>query len=129
LAGRNAEARPVLDSLVAEGYALDRLMGIAGVAAARVGDTARAQALSRALDTLPTARKFGDAIYARATIAAALGQRDEAVRLLQQAIGIGVPYYFGIHVFATIHVDDADPLLASLNGYAPFEQLIRAKDR
>jgi tRNA A-37 threonylcarbamoyl transferase component Bud32/tetratricopeptide (TPR) repeat protein len=127
LANRNAEARVVLDSAIRMNYAPTRVLPAAGVAAARTGDRTAALAFAAQLDTFSTPTLRADATYGRAQIAAAMGDRAGAVRLLQQALPRGVPYYFGVHYLGTVHLDDGDPLLAPLNGYAPFEQLLRPK--
>ena len=54
----------------------------------------------------------------RAAIAAGLGQRQQAITLLQQALTEGQEYSVGLH---------ADLWFASLRGYPPFEELLRPK--
>jgi hypothetical protein len=51
---------------------------------------------------------------ARAAIAANLGQREQAVALIEQAFTEGLAELGGLH---------ADPWFASLRGYRPFEAL------
>jgi hypothetical protein len=54
----------------------------------------------------------------RAAIAAGLGQRQQAITLLQQALTEGQEYSVRLH---------ADLWFASLRGYPPFEELLRPK--
>jgi hypothetical protein len=127
VANRNAEVRQALDTAMRAGFYPSRVLAVAGVAAVRTGDLAAARTMSGELEKLTQPAVVGEASYGRAQIAAALGDRAEAVRLLRQAIGQGVPYYFGSQYISTVHIDDGDPLLAPLNGYPPFEQLLRPK--
>jgi hypothetical protein len=54
----------------------------------------------------------------RASIAAARGEREEALRLLQLAISERVTYGNWLH---------NEPALDSLRGYPPFETLVRPR--
>jgi tetratricopeptide (TPR) repeat protein len=127
LAHRDREAKQMFDSLVSVNFAPSRTLGVAGVAAARLGDRPAADGFSRRLAEIAATVPQGEASYARAQIATALGRKEEAVELLRQALSEGIPYYFGIHFISSIHIDHADPLLQPLNGYAPYELLLHPK--
>jgi hypothetical protein len=62
---------------------------------------------------------FGNETYARACIAAQLGEKDRAVALLQRTFGQGFFFQTSVH---------RDLELEPLRGYPPFEELIRPKD-
>jgi serine/threonine protein kinase/TolB-like protein len=85
-----------------------------GNALARTGDPAGAEGEARWLEELDRPYLGGANTYSRAAIAAHLGQRDLAVRLLRQAIQEGVSFEF-------LHYE---PVFAPLWGYEPFEQVI-----
>jgi tetratricopeptide (TPR) repeat protein len=89
-----------------------------GLALARLGRPADAQAV---IDRLVSAEPPGPApnrLAAAAEVQAALGKRDEAVRLLGEAFEAGYPYS------ATIHRDAA---FEGMRGYAPWENLVRPR--
>jgi hypothetical protein len=107
------------------------MMGSLGRIAARQGRRADALAISRALaDSVTLFRGNKDVgrlhryLYSRATIAARLGDREDAVRLLKDARAAN-PHAFGPAHFIWMH---KDPDLASLRGYPPFEALLAPKD-
>jgi tetratricopeptide (TPR) repeat protein len=82
-----------------------------GVIAARRGDTAVAMAVADRLAALDRPYLHGANTWWRARIAAVLGSRDEAIRLLEQA------YLEGLHLWQPLHVEpDFDPLRT----YPPF---------
>jgi hypothetical protein len=60
----------------------------------------------------------GAEIVARARIAAGLGRREQAVALLKEASARGMLPLGPSHTF------HADPLLAPLRGYPPFDALL-----
>ena len=91
-----------------------------GTAAARAGDRARAIEIGRslvALDAADTTQDGGSYEACRARIAAALGDRDEAVRLLREAWQEGAILDFA-HRF---------PEMAALHGYPPFDAVIASR--
>jgi hypothetical protein len=61
---------------------------------------------------------YGDHTFWRACIAAALGQKDDAVELLREAMAQGRNSPIAVH---------RDPNLDPVRGYAPFEELIEPK--
>jgi tetratricopeptide (TPR) repeat protein/TolB-like protein len=95
-----------------------------GRIAVLLADTVRAERIDRVLAEqsdrplrVPTIR--GELIVARAHIAAGLGRREHAVALLQAASARGMLPLGSSHAF------HADPLLAPLRGYPPFEVLLQ----
>ncbi len=93
-----------------------------GRVAARLGNAARARAISAQLADVPGGQPLG-----RAHIAALLGEREEAVRLLREALWqdgtTGSPRSWGWHMMQR-HVDmDLEPL----HGYPPFELFMRPR--
>ncbi|MDB4891664.1 MAG: transcriptional activator protein [Gemmatimonadetes bacterium] len=81
------------------------------------GDRARAQAAADSLGALARPWLHGEHTFWRAAITGALGERDLAVQLLQQANREGQQMQ-GWHYTSA---------LDSLHGYAAFESLVRAK--
>ncbi len=92
--------------------------GYRAVALAHVGRREESLETERWLAQLDRPFLLGDNIRWRAAIAAALGDRDGAVRLLQQAIAEGVTYGMWYH---------RDPEWEPLRDYPPFQELIRPK--
>jgi tetratricopeptide (TPR) repeat protein len=89
--------------------------------AAKMGARDEALHYSRELGELaPPGRGslMGFATYSRACIAANLGDLDDAVSFLWQALDEGYRFRIGVH---------ADPDLQSLRGYPPFEEFMRPK--
>jgi TolB-like protein/tetratricopeptide (TPR) repeat protein len=93
-------------------------LGYQGAAAARRGDPESARRFAKALADLRLPPMRGGATRWRARIAALLGERDEAVALLQRAFSEGLDYGIWLH-------RDAD--LESLAGFPPFEELVRPR--
>ena len=78
------------------------------------GDSSQARAIADSIGTLSRKWLFGNHAYWRGAVLAVLGEREAAVRLLQQAFDAGVsknPQHFNLP-------------LRSLRGYPPFEALI-----
>jgi hypothetical protein len=93
-------------------------LGALGVAAARRGDVAaarRADSLLRA----PVAYSLGFPALARARIAAALGERERAVALLQESFADGLWYPDLPH---------SDPVFSRLRGTPAFRAVTRPRD-
>jgi len=123
LLGRGAEERAALE-LVARSDA-DTVLRLeaAGRIAVLLGDTARATRIDNSLAYLsnqplegPLVR--GRQILARAHLAAGVGRRERAVALLKDAVARGM-LPLGVS-----HASHADPLLAGLRGYPPFDALL-----
>jgi tetratricopeptide (TPR) repeat protein len=136
--GQLEEAERLAKSLLGELRAWGpELLGSLGKIAARQGQREEALAYSRQLadsaahylnvrEMVPSiivpSGVRARYLYYQATIAARLGDREEAVRLLKEArsaYGDFVPGFF-----PWMHID---PDLASLRGYPPFEELLKPK--
>ena len=100
-----------------------RVYGFLGPLAARGRDRLRAAAYEDSLTLpIPGMNVFDAAIriYYRAIIAAQLGERDRAVRLLQEALAAGLPM-----TLDSLHVD---PGLHPLRGHPAFDAMVRLDD-
>jgi len=85
------------------------------IVAARTKDVTRARAIADSLGTLQRKWDFGLTPYWRAGILAELGDREQAMRLLQEARQKG----------QSMSAWHTQPALASLHGYPPFEAMIK----
>ena len=110
------QARTTFAALAADSMDVVEALGYQGTTAAHLGDGDRARAFAERLAALPSARSSPDATAWRARIAAVLGQRDEAVRLLRQAFTEGLGYGIWLH---------CDPDFESLHGFTPFDEVLR----
>ena len=99
-----------------------RLLGRLGATAARMGNRTEAQRLSGELAALSGPYLFGSHTYARARIAAALGDRADAVELLQEAWIQGRSITFDGREIEDAH---SDPAFESLREFVPFQALMR----
>jgi tetratricopeptide (TPR) repeat protein len=93
-------------------------LGLLGVLRAKQGDRVRAEAAARALAAWDPPVPEGLGPVLRAYIAAQLGDREEAIRLLEQAMEKGWTVMDNLHT---------DPLLEPLWGYPAFETFRRPK--
>jgi TolB-like protein len=116
--GRDREAAVRLAALVAADSTVDDPLFYLGVAAARLGDRTTAARMSARLAALP-GRDSMYFDYARAAIAAQLGDRAAALALLRQAFVRGLAVANG-----RLH---ADPPFDPLRGDPAFEALVRPK--
>jgi tetratricopeptide (TPR) repeat protein len=98
------------------------LLGRLGTSAAHLGDSTAAKRFDRLLAQLPQKYRFGRHTYARARIAAALGNRAAAVGLLRLAWVEGRPLAFDNLENEDVH---SDPEFESLRDYFPFQLLMR----
>jgi hypothetical protein len=123
LLGRAAEERLALERVTqSEADTLTKLEAT-GRIAVLLGDTASANRIDRILATqsnqpLENPQIRAEQILARAHLAAGLGRRNQAVDLLRDAAARGLVHLGASHAF------HADPLLAGLRGYPPFEALL-----
>jgi hypothetical protein len=131
--GELDQARTLAEQILRENLIghIPEMMGSLGRIAARQGRRADALAISRVLaDSVSVRRDRKDIrslhryLYSRATIAARLGDREDAVRLLKDARAASGTVWGPAH-FIWMH---RDPDLASLRGYPPFEALLAPKD-
>jgi tetratricopeptide (TPR) repeat protein/TolB-like protein len=118
LAERWEEAGSLADTLAKDMPASIPAIGYHGALAARSGDRTVAAVVDKALAARTEERAIGLSFWARACIAAQLGERDEAVRLLREALSHGFTDLRSLHVYV---------FLEPLHGYPPFEELIRPK--
>lgn len=119
-AGRAAEARDLFVALVATDTGQQRQRDLAqlGMIEAKLGDRAAAQRIEGELASATPRYERGTPELLRAQIAAALGERDRAVSLIRQGIGLGLGLSsVGGDLFGN---ENLEPLY----GYPPFEQLI-----
>lgn len=123
LAERPEEALGLLIPLVEDYPESLRYRGDLGIALALTGDEDGAEAQARWIEESDSPSVGGSHAYSRAVILAHLDRKDEAVRLLRQALNEGWSHY---DVFAS-RLLWCDPHLMPLWGYEPFEQLIAPK--
>ena len=121
-AGHADSARVSAAALAGENAENVQYAGLLGVLAAERGDHAAAVRIARHLASLNRPYGRGQSAYWRACIAARSGRRDEAVRLLRQAMAEG--HVFNDLFFLTAHLE---PSFAPLRGLAAFEDLLRPR--
>jgi tetratricopeptide (TPR) repeat protein len=109
------EARTLVDTLVVRYPQSIGLLGLRGRIAARLGDSVTAEAAATALLAAAHSSRETNALT-RAKIAALLGQRDIAIRLLRDAAAHGE--------MQPVRMRE-DPDLLGLRDYPPFETLVR----
>ena len=116
------EARRLLEEVLAEGGALGMreplIRGELGIVAARQRDLATVEVMDRWLTEVSTSHLGGLHTEYRAKMAAMLGRKADAMRLLQQATSEGVGFGTERHQAAEFH---------GLKGYAPFDAFMRPK--
>ena len=95
-AKRWQEARTLFQELVTEQPDRGLRLGFSGAVAARLGDRAEAERVSAGLASLPNQRNASNTVW-RAKIAAALGDQERALALLQQALTEGMRYDLWLH--------------------------------
>lgn len=117
-ADRWDESRAVFTRLLDEGFRAEVVRGDIGIASARLGDRETAEDLIDWYTEWASTRpgQGGWATQWRARIAAALGDRDEAVRWFRQALAEG--WSFTVWDHRTEEYEN-------LRGYEPFVQLMR----
>jgi hypothetical protein len=123
-AERWAEARALVDSFTIRHPRSWPVLSLAGRAAARPGDTAAAQRVADVLASLTGRELQGAHLYARAQIAAILGQPRDAVRLLHEAVAAGVTTTFD---GGMPYLGHHDMDLESIRDHPAFEALRRPK--
>jgi tetratricopeptide (TPR) repeat protein len=93
------------------------VLGLLGALAARRGDKQEAHRFSNLLENINRPYLFGDHTLWRARIASLLGEKENAVRLLREALAQGLSY-------TALHPQmDFEPL----QDYPPFQELIKPK--
>ncbi len=120
--GRLDEARRLLEGVLAEGGTLGAsaplVRGEIGIVAAHQGDLATVEQTDRWLSEAAPLHLDGQNTEYRAKIAAVLGKKAEAIRLLQQASSEGYPFGMERH---------QSPEYRTLKGYRPFDDFLRPK--
>jgi predicted Zn-dependent protease len=121
LVGEWEDAERLLRELAAEQPEVLTMsvQGMLGGLAARRGDITEAARISRWLAELDGPDLRGGNTYFRARIASLLGERDEALRLLQQSQREGL-----LDFWLVLHTE---PDFASLRDHPPFREFIRPK--
>jgi predicted Zn-dependent protease len=114
--GQWKEAETQVRELLASDDANVDYLGLDGRLAARLENPQKARAVSSELARTGEPHLWGWHTYERARIAALLGEKDEAVDLLREALAQGLAAYESIH---------RDPDLESLRDYPPFQELVR----
>ena len=126
MSGRVGDARAALDSLLSVGgAAAEGLLDLDGNVLAAEGNREKAHRVLAQLEpTQSEAKRVGlgqdlDGFVGRAVIRALLGEKAEAVALLEQATRSGLPNRQVLHS----HIG-----LSGLKGYPPFDVLVRSVD-
>ncbi len=115
--GRWPEARILAEGLLKEDPENVNYLRMCGALAARGADREEALRISKRLEEIKRPYLWGRPAYHRACIASLLGEKEAAVRLLQEAVSQGREYRY-------LYEDmDLDPL----RDYPPFKELIRPK--
>jgi tetratricopeptide (TPR) repeat protein/TolB-like protein len=115
--GRWPEARILAEGLLKEDPENVNYLRMCGALAAKRGDREEAFRISKQLEEIKGPYLWGRPTYHRACIASLLGEKEAAVRLLQEAVSQGREYRY-------LYEDmDLDPL----RDYPPFKELIRPK--
>jgi tetratricopeptide (TPR) repeat protein len=116
--GQWEEAREIFLQLVAEDSNSVDYFGHLGVVQARLGNIEEASRISDELAALDRPYLYGANTEWQARIAAALGNREQAVELERRAFNEGLPYSIWLHRY---------PEFESLRDYPPFQELMRPK--
>jgi hypothetical protein len=119
-------AQKVLEELVPAGLGNRRSLpvvarGWLGSVAARRGDLETARAMDRALAEIRDPYLYGRPSHYRASIAAWLGHRDQAVSLLRSARAEGWHYFYLLH-------DEERILFKPLEGMTEYESMLHPTD-
>ncbi|MGD8322578.1 MAG: hypothetical protein PVJ02_19155, partial [Gemmatimonadota bacterium] len=114
-AGRLEDADTLFAALQREAPGNLLYLGFHGVTLARLHRREEARKLDERLAAWDEPAELGSANEFRAQIAAALGERDEAVRLLQAAFDHGAYYGVPLHL---------EPAFEGMKGYPPWEALV-----
>lgn len=118
LAERWSEAQPLYSQLAAADPDNVHYQDCLGCLAARMGNAEEARRIIARLQELRRPHLYGDHLYSCACIASLLGEREQAVTLLREAIAQGYSDY------ELLRCDmDLEPLC----DYAPFQELLRPK--
>ena len=126
-AGRWDEASTIFRQLTGDAKYAVRAHGVLGVLAARRENQAEAKAEDAWLAGVDPRHRRGEVSVWRARIAAAVGERERAVELLQQAFAEGQTQdYFGMYGPGMAWFRQ-DPHFESLRDFPPYVALLRPK--
>lgn len=112
------QAGEQVEALLAAGDSNVEVLGLLGVISARRGDRESALGISAQLRDMDRRYMFGVNSMARARIAAALGEPDEAVALVRDALAGGYRHSLALH---------RDAYLEPLRDYPPYQELTRPR--
>jgi serine/threonine protein kinase/tetratricopeptide (TPR) repeat protein len=112
------EAQDEYEQLTAEFPDNFNYLGYLGILAARKGDREKAQQISENLKNIDRPYIMGAHTYWRACIASLLGEKEQAVSLLREALTQGQSY--GISLLREMDFE-------SLRDYKPFQDLLKPK--
>ena len=118
LAERWSEAQPIYSQLAAADPDNVHYQDCLGCLAARMGNVEEARQIIARLQELRRPYLCGEHLYSCACIASLLGEREQAVTLLREAIAQGYSDYESLH---------CDMDLEPLRDYRPFQELLRPK--
>ena len=118
-AGRVDEAIVLLEPLQQKYPERFFILGALGVARALQGDRTEAERISAQLEGIDVPYTFGSASAWQAQIAAALGNKDQAMVFLRRAFSEGTPMDDWIH---------REPAFRSLFDHPPFQALLQPTD-
>jgi tetratricopeptide (TPR) repeat protein len=113
--GRHEEAIALYEGLLESEPENVEYLWTYGASLARLGRDREARGVIERLGRLDPTHLEGSHVWGQGLVAAALGERDEAVRLLQAAFDAGYGYFSPAH---------REPALAGLRGYPPFDALM-----
>jgi hypothetical protein len=93
------------------------ILGLLGALAARRGDKKEAERFASLLENIDRPYLFGRHTLRRARIASLLGDKENAVSLIREALAQGLSY------------TELDPMMdfEPLQNYPPFQELIKSK--
>ncbi len=117
VAERWPEAAGMASALVKQQRGSSAYLGLAGAVAARRGDRKAARKASDQLARMPS--DDGQVPLLRARIASVLGDREQALGLLRDAVAKGVPFGTALHRSMDFE---------SLRGWPPFDDFMRPRD-
>jgi tetratricopeptide (TPR) repeat protein len=121
-AGRWTAAREHYSAALVQAPESPLLLGRLGTAEAHLGNRSEAVRLNATLTAFSGAYLFGNHTYARARIAAALGDRARAVELLEAAWTEGRAIAFDDRENEDVH---SDPEFRTLEGFVPYAALMQ----
>jgi predicted Zn-dependent protease len=117
IAEKCEDARTLYNGLLKDDPENLDYLAYCGSLAARRGDREEARRVSKQLEEMTNPYLFGKNTYGRARVASLLGEKEDAVRLLQEAISQG--FYFD-RLFTEL---DLQPLY----DFLPFRELMKPK--